>query len=142
MPSGRERQIRELEPRVAGKRILIAEDDRLSMKLVRDVLLANGYETEEATTGDEAVIKAAKSKPDLIVMDIRLPGIDGLEATRRLKSDPGTAGIPIIAVTAHAMPEDEARILEAGCQAYLPKPLRFSEFVALVRGLLGDTPVA
>ncbi len=127
---------------MAGKRILIAEDDRLSLKLARDVLLANGYETEEATNGDEAVVKAAQSKPDLIVMDIRLPGIDGLEATRRLKSDPRTAGIPIIAVTAHAMPEDEARILDAGCQAYLPKPLRFSEFVALVRRLLGDAPVA
>jgi two-component system cell cycle response regulator DivK len=100
------------------------------------VLQVNGYETEEVTNAEEAVLRAVQSKPDLIVMDVRLPGMDGLEATRHLRSDPGTAGIPIIAVTAHAMPEDEARILGAGCQAYLPKPLRFAEFVSVVRGLL------
>jgi two-component system cell cycle response regulator DivK len=125
-----------------GKRILIAEDDPMSLKLVRDVLQANGYETEEATNGEEAVVKAAELGPDLIVMDIRLPGIDGLEATRRLKSDPSTASIPIVAVTAHAMPEDEARVLEAGCQAYLPKPLRFAEFVSVVKGLLSGPEAA
>lgn len=119
-----------------SKKILIVEDDPVSLKLVRDVLQANGYETEEVTSGEGAVARAAHLKPDLIVMDIRLPGIDGLEATRRLKSDASTAAIPIVAVTAHAMPEDEARILEAGCQAYLPKPLRFAEFVSVVKGLL------
>ena len=113
----------------------------MSLKLVRDVLQANGYETKEVTSGEAAVVKAVQSKPDLIVMDIRLPGIDGLEATRRLKSDPVTAGIPIVAVTAHAMPEDEARILEAGCQAYLAKPLRFAEFVSVVKRLLSGTEV-
>ena len=127
---------------MAGKKILIAEDDPVSLKLVRDVLQANGYETKEVTSGEEAVVKAVQSKPDLIVMDIRLPGIDGLEATRRLKSDPSTEEIPIIAVTAHAMPEDEARILAAGCQAYLSKPLRFAEFISVVNGLLSDTEVA
>ncbi|MCH8919749.1 MAG: response regulator [Chloroflexi bacterium] len=127
---------------MAGKKILIAEDDPVSLKLVRDVLQANGYETKEVTSGEEAVVKAVQSKPDLIVMDIRLPGIDGLEATRRLKSDPSTEEIPIIAVTAHAMPEDEARILEAGCQAYLSKPLRFAEFISVVNGLLSGTEVA
>lgn len=111
----------------------------MSLKLVRDVLQANDYETEEATNGEEAVAKAVELRPALIVMDIRLPGIDGLEATRRLKSDPSTAAIPIVAVTAHAMPEDEARILAAGCQAYLSKPLRFKEFVSVVKGLLGGT---
>lgn len=120
----------------AGKKILIVEDDAVSLKLVRDVLQANGYETEEATNGEEAVAKAAELRPNLIVMDIRLPGIDGREATRRLKSDPSTAAIPIVATTAHAMPEDEARIMAAGCQAYLPKPLRFAEFVSVVKGLL------
>ena len=127
---------------MAGKRILIVEDDPVSLKLVRDVLQANGYETKEVTSGEEAVVKAVQSKPDLIVMDIRLPGIDGLEATRRLKSDPSTEEIPIIAVTAHAMPEDEARILAAGCQAYLSKPLRFAEFISVVKGLLSGTEVA
>ena len=114
----------------------------MSLKLARDVLQANGYETKEVTSGEEAVVKAVQSKPDLIVMDIRLPGIDGLEATRRLKSDPSTEGIPIIAVTAHAMPEDEARILAAGCQAYLSKPLRFAEFISVVNDLLSGTEVA
>ncbi len=127
---------------MAGKKILIAEDDPVSLKLARDVLQANGYETKEVTSGEEAVVEAVQSKPDLIVMDIRLPGIDGLEATRRLKSDASTAGIPIIAVTAHAMPEDEARILAAGCQAYLSKPLRFAEFISVVNGLLSGTEVA
>jgi two-component system cell cycle response regulator DivK len=129
------------ELRMAEKRILIVEDDPFSLKLVRDVLQTNGYQTEEATSGEEAVAKAAESGPDLIVMDIRLPGMDGLEATRRLKSDPGTASIPIVAVTAHAMPEDEARILEAGCQAYLPKPLHFAEFVSVVKSLLSGSEV-
>jgi two-component system cell cycle response regulator DivK len=125
-----------------SKKILIVEDDPVSLKLVRDVLQANEYETEEATNGEEAVAKAIELRPALIVMDIRLPGIDGLEATRRLKSDPSTAAIPIVAVTAHAMPEDEARILAAGCQAYLSKPLRFKEFVAVVKGLLSGTEAA
>lgn len=124
-----------------SKKILIVEDDPVSLKLVRDVLQAYGYDTEEATSGEEAVDKAAERRPDLIVMDIRLPGIDGLEATRRLRSDPGTAAIPIVAVTAQAMPEDEARIMAAGCQAYLPKPLRFTEFVSVVEGLLRGTQV-
>ena len=127
---------------MAGKRILIAEDDPVSLKLVRDVLQANGYETKEVTSGEEAVVEAVQWKPDLIVMDIRLPGIDGLEATRRLKSDASTAGIPVIAVTAHAMPEDEARILEAGCQAYLSKPLRFAEFISVVKSLLCGSGVS
>lgn len=127
---------------MAGQRILIAEDDPVSLKLVRDVLQANGYETEEVTGGEEAVVKAAQCDPDLIVMDIRLPGIDGLEATRRLKREASTAEIPVIAVTAHAMPEDEARILAAGCQAYLSKPLRFAEFISVVKGLLGGAGAA
>ncbi len=127
---------------MAGTRILIAEDDPVSLKLVRDVLEANEYETDCVTSGEAALREASEFKPHLIVMDIRLPGIDGLEATRRLKANPATAPIPIIAVTAHAMPEDEARILAAGCQAYLPKPLRFGEFVAVVKQLLGGSEVA
>ena len=121
------------------KRILIVEDDPISLKLARDVLQVSGYETEEVTNGEKALVRASQSKPDLIVMDIGLPGIDGLEATRRLKSDTDTEGIPIIAVTANAMPGDQEKTLEAGCQAYLPKPLRFMEFVATVKQLLGDT---
>jgi two-component system, cell cycle response regulator DivK len=123
---------------MTGKKILIVDDDPMSRKLARDVLQANGYDTEEVITGEEAVAKTAQIKPNLIVMDIRLPGVDGLEATRHLKSDNATAGIPVITVTAQAMPGDEEKILEAGCQAYLAKPLRFKEFVSLVKTLLGD----
>ncbi len=114
----------------------------MSRKLARDVLQAHGYETEEVAYGEEAVARAIEMEPDLIVMDIRLPGIDGLEVTRRLKSDGCTERIPIIAVTAHAMPGDEERTLEAGCKAYLPKPIRFMEFVCTVKRLLGDTQTA
>ncbi len=124
---------------MTGKKILCVEDDPVSLKLMRDALQVHGYETAEATNGEQAVVRARELKPDLIVMDIRLPGIDGLEATRRLKSDPSTAGIPIVAVTAHAMPDDEAKVLGAGCEAYLAKPLHFAEFVSTVKSLLGNS---
>jgi CheY-like chemotaxis protein len=126
---------------MARKKILIVDDDPMSRKLARDVLQANGYDTEEVFNGEEAVTRAAQTRPELIVMDIRLPGIDGLEATRRLKGDAATAGIPIIAVTAHAMSGDEEKALAAGCQVYLTKPLRFREFVSVMRTLLGDTAI-
>ena len=117
-------------------RVLIVEDDRVSQKMARDALRAAGYETDEVDSGELALQKVAEGTPDLIVMDVRLPGIDGLETTRRLKADPMTAAIPIVAVTAHAMPEDESMIREAGCDAYMPKPLRFSALLRLVRDLL------
>ena len=124
-----------------GERVLIVEDDRVSQKMARDALQAGGYETVEADGGEVALQKVAESTPDLIVMDIRLPGMDGLETTRRLKADPETAAIPVVAVTAHAMPEDESMIREAGCDAYMPKPLRFSALLGLVRDLLtGSQP--
>ena len=119
-----------------GEKILIVEDDQVSQKMVRDALQAGGYETAEAESGEAALQKVAEDTPDLILMDIRLPGIDGLETTRRLKADPQTAAIPVVAVTAHAMPEDEAMIREAGCEAYMPKPLRFSLLMALVKNVL------
>ena len=117
-------------------RVLIVEDDRISRKMVRDALRAAGYETEEVDSGELALQKVTESTPDLIVMDVRLPGIDGLETTRLLKADPGTASIPVVAVTAHAMPEDESQIRAAGCDAYMPKPIRFSALLAVVRDLL------
>ncbi len=117
-------------------RVLIVEDDRVSQKMARDALRAAGYETDEVGSGELALQKVAEGAPDLIVMDIRLPGIDGLETTRRLKADNVTAAIPIVAVTAHAMPEDESMIREAGCVAYMPKPLRFSALLGVVRDLL------
>ncbi|RLC59203.1 MAG: hypothetical protein DRI30_01135 [Chloroflexi bacterium] len=117
-------------------RVLIVEDDRISQKMVRDALQAAGYETDEVDSGELALQKVAEGTPDLVLMDIRLPGIDGLETTRRLKADPKTAAIPVVAVTAHVMPEDEAMIRAAGCDAYMPKPLRFSALLGVVRDLL------
>ncbi len=123
-------------------RVLIVEDDRVSQKMARDALRAAGYETDEVNSGELALQKVAESTPDLVVMDIRLPGMDGLETTRRLKADPGTAAIPVVAVTAHAMPEDESLIREAGCDAYIPKPLRFSALLSVVRDLLAGRRLA
>ena len=127
-----------LDITMAEKTILIVEDDPISLKLARDVLRAHGYLIEEATNGEDAIARASEMTLDLIVMDIRLPGMDGLEVTRRLKNNAGTREIPIIAVTAHAMPGDEEEILGAGCQAYLAKPLSFKEFVSTVKNLLND----
>ena len=120
------------------KRILLVEDDPISLKLMRDVLQASGYETEEATNGVDALARASQSAVDLIVMDIGLPRLDGVETTRRLRNAPATLTIPIVAVTAYAMPGDEERIRSAGCDAYLTKPLRFAEFMAVVHGLLAE----
>ncbi len=117
-------------------RVLIVEDDPISQKMVRDALRAAGYETDEVESGELALQKVTEGTPDLIVMDIRLPGMDGLETTRHLKADPGTAAIPIVAITAHVMPEDESLIRDAGCDAYMPKPLRFSALLGVVRDLL------
>jgi CheY-like chemotaxis protein len=119
------------------KRILIVEDDPLSRKLARDALAAHGYEIEEVANGADALSAAAASAPDLVVMDISLPGIDGLETTRRLKALPGGRDIPVLAVTAHAMRGDEERALAEGCAAYMTKPLKFAEFVREVGRLLG-----
>ncbi len=113
--------------------ILIAEDDPLSLKLMRDVLGANGYRTVEATSGLAAVERAASERPDAIVMDIGLPGLDGVEATRQIKA---ARRVPVIAVTAYAMPGDEERMRLAGSDAYLTKPIRFSKFLALLKTLV------
>ncbi len=124
---------------MSGEKILIVEDDPVGLKLARDALQAIGFETDEATDGEDALYKVAQTPPDLIVMDIQLPGMDGLEVTRRLKNNLNTRSIPVIVVTARAIPGDADQALDAGCQAYLPKPLNFKEFVATVKRLLeGD----
>ncbi len=121
-----------------GKTILVVEDDAVSRKLVRDVLRANGYEVAEAETGEAGLAIAREAAIDLVVMDVQLPGMDGLEAIRRLRAAAATAAVPVVAVTAHAMPGDEDRILASGCDRYMAKPLRFGEFVATVRELLDE----
>jgi len=116
--------------------ILIVEDNDKNMKLVRDVLQVDGYTTLEAVTGEDGVALAQQRKPDLILMDIQLPGINGIEALRILRADPATAAIPIIAVTASVMQQDRKMITEAGFDAYVGKPLNLKEFREAVRHAL------
>ena len=119
--------------------VLIVEDNDKNMKLARDVLQAKGYQTLEAVTGEEGVRLAREKKPDLVLMDIQLPGINGIEALRQLRADPATAGIPVIAVTASAMTQDRQKILAAGFDAYQSKPISIRPFLDLVREVL-DRP--
>ena len=118
--------------------ILIVEDNEKNMKLVRDVLQVHGYKTVEAVTGEDGVRLAHEHKPDLILMDIQLPGINGIEALRQLRADPATASIPIIAVTASVMQQDRKMITEAGFDAYVGKPLNLKEFREAVRHALKE----
>ena len=115
------------------KTILIVEDNELNLKLFRDLLKANGYDTVETNEGIEAVGLARNTQPDLIIMDIQLPEISGLDITRKIKSDPEMKHIPVIAVTAFAMKDDEEKILQAGCEAYLSKPIAIDQFLGTVR---------
>lgn len=124
------------------KRILIVEDNELNLKLFRDLLTAHGYETIETKEGLEAIRLTKSERPDLILMDIQLPEVSGLDVTRRLKSDESIADIPIVAVTAFAMKDDEEKILAAGCEAYISKPISIVPFLNTVRRFLGEQEVA
>jgi len=114
------------------KVILIVEDDPNSLKLFRDLLGASGYASLEATNGKKAVELAREKKPDLILMDIQMPVMDGFEAVKILKADTETRNIPIIALTSYAMKEDEKKGLEAGCDGYITKPIDTKEFLKKV----------
>ena len=115
------------------KTVLIVEDNELNMKLFHDLLQANGFETIETRNGIEALDLARKHKPDLILMDIQLPEVSGLEVTKWIKEDDELRAIPVIAVTAFAMKGDEERIREGGCEAYLSKPISVAKFLETVR---------
>jgi CheY-like chemotaxis protein len=119
-----------------SRAILIVEDNPMSMELVADLLEAAGYGVLKAVSGEEALREAAARKPDLILMDISMPGMDGLEATRRLKRDPLTAGIPVVALTASIMYVDQERAKAAGCQGMIAKPIDTRQFVKVVAGYL------
>ena len=121
---------------MAAQLILIVEDNEKNMKLVRDVLTFHGYETVEATTAEAGLELARERLPALILMDIQLPGLDGVGALRCLRSDPATSRIPVIAVTASAMSNEREKILEAGFDGYQPKPIKVKEFVAEVKSVL------
>jgi two-component system cell cycle response regulator DivK len=118
---------------MAGRQILVVEDNEKNMKLFRDVLRAKGYRTVEATTGSEAVRLAAEHAPDLVLMDIRLPDIDGVEALTRLRADERTASIPVLALTAQAMEGDRERFLACGFDGYVSKPVNIIDLVAALR---------
>ena len=118
---------------MAGERVLVVEDNDKSMKLFRDVLEVSGYSTLEATTGEEAVELALTHEPALVLMDVQLPGIDGVEALERLRQNWRTASIPVLAVTAQAMSGDRDRFVEAGFDGYLAKPVDVDELIRVVR---------
>lgn len=123
---------------MSGEMILIVEDQPLNRKLVRDVLQAKGYRTIEAETGEDGVRAAHDQVPALILMDIQLPGISGIEALRMLREDPVTRTIPVIAVTASAMQQNQREILAAGFDGYLPKPINIASFLEAVRKKLDE----
>ena len=118
---------------MAGERILVVEDNEKNMKLFRDVLEASGYRTMEATTGGQAVELAIEHGPALVLMDIQLPDIDGVEALGRLRANARTASIPVLALTAQAMEGDRKRFLAAGFDGYVSKPVNIVELVGAVQ---------
>jgi two-component system cell cycle response regulator DivK len=118
------------------KTVLIVEDNELNMKLFNDLLEAHGYATLKTSHGIEAMELARTHMPDLILMDIQLPEVSGLEVTRWLKADDELKSIPVIAITAFAMKGDEERIREGGCEAYMSKPISVSKFIATVKTYL------
>lgn len=123
---------------VMPKKVLIVEDNELNMKLFSDLLEAHGYETVGTNNGLNALDMAREHSPDLILMDIQLPEVSGLEVTKWLKDDEELSSIPVIAVTAFAMKGDEDRIREGGCEAYMSKPISISIFIETIRGFLGE----
>lgn len=118
---------------MTGERILVVEDNEKNMKLFRDVLVATGYRTLEATTGGDAVDMASEHTPDLVLMDIQLPDLDGVQALHRLRADERTATIPIVALTAQAMRGDRERFLAAGFDGYVSKPVNVRDLLETVR---------
>ncbi len=124
-----------LRPR---KTVLIVEDNELNMKLFHDLLDAHGYATLQTRNGIDAMELARKHRPSLILMDIQLPEVSGLEVTRWLKDDDDLRDIPVIAVTAFAMKGDEERIRGGGCEAYISKPISVMSFIATVREFIGE----
>jgi two-component system cell cycle response regulator DivK len=125
-------------PEAASKTILIVEDNDLNMKLFHDLLEAHGYETLQTKDGMEALKLARNHHPDLILMDIQLPEVSGLEVTKWIKEDDELRTIPVVAITAFAMKGDEERIRSGGCEAYISKPISVSGFLETVHRFVGD----
>ena len=121
-----------------AKTVLVVEDNELNMKLFHDLLEASGYNILQTRNGLEAIDIAREYRPDLILMDIQLPEVSGLEVTKWIKEDDDLRAIPVIAVTAFAMKGDEERIRQGGCEAYLSKPISVATFLSTVKSYLGD----
>lgn len=120
-----------------AKTVLIVEDNELNMRLFNDLLEAFGYRTVKTREGGQAVAMVREHRPDLLIMDIQLPEVSGLDIAKELKADPELRSIPIVAVTAFAMRGDEQKIREAGCDAYLSKPISVTTFLETVRKFIG-----
>ena len=120
--------------------ILIVEDDPKNLKLIRDLLQIKGFHTMEAVNGQQGIELAKEKKPDLILMDVQMPVMDGLAATKILKSDGETKAIPIVSLTAYAMKGDEEKIREAGCDGYITKPINTREFLTTIAEYLPEKP--
>ncbi len=134
------RTLEGLKPGISrsGKTVLIVEDNELNMKLFHDLLDAHGYRSIQTRSGMDALRLAREHRPDLILMDIQLPEVSGLEVTKWLKEDDELRSIPVVAVTAFAMKGDEERIRQGGCEAYISKPISVMGFVDTVRRFIGD----
>ena len=123
---------------MANELILIVEDNPKNLKLVRDTLQVKGYRTIEAATGEEGVQLARDEQPALVLMDIQLPGISGVEAFRQLRADPSTRAIPVIAVTASVMAQERQKVMAAGFDGFQGKPISVRELLETIREVLGD----
>jgi two-component system cell cycle response regulator DivK len=124
---------------MTGPQVLVVEDNERNMKLFRDVLQASGFRTLEATTGERAVELVFEHRPDLVLMDIQLPDIDGIQALDRLRADDRFASVPVLALTAQAMEGDRERFLAAGFDGYLSKPVDIADFVSTVKRYCGES---
>ena len=129
---------------MAGESILVVEDNDKNLKLVRDLLQLRGYQVLEGRTAEQGLRLAVECRPSLVLMDIQLPDLDGISALRRLRADPATAAIPVVALTAFAMKDDRERFLVAGFDGYLPKPVDIRALPGQVRTFIdrGQTPAA
>ena len=116
--------------------VLIVEDNEKNMKLVRDILQAKGYETAEAVNAEDGIKLALERVPDLVLMDIQLPGMNGMEALKVLRSDPKTAKVPVVAITASVMTQDRKQIMDTGFDGFIEKPINLKEFLAAVQGAI------
>ena len=121
---------------MAGKKILLVEDDYVNMRLVKHILESEGYTMLKATTGQEALEQVAVDLPDLILMDVQLPDMDGMMVVKTLKQNPRNQDIPILALTAYAMKGDRERIMQMGCNQYISKPIEIKDFIRTVRHYL------